>query len=152
MHLNKYILNLITYINKISIIDKKTQSFYTYYGDDMGIFSKLFNLNVKTIEEEQGVNQEIKPQTPQISSDCSFAMMVEDVFSITGRGTVVTGKISKGTVTVGDTVMFNGIATTVNGIEMFRKTLDTASEGDNVGILLDKIDRNQISRGDIITK
>ena len=152
MHLNKYILNLITYINKISIIDKKTQSFYTYYGDDMGIFSRLFNLNVKTIEEEQGVNQEIKPQTPQISSDCSFAMMVEDVFSITGRGTVVTGKISKGTVTVGDTVMFNGIATTVNGIEMFRKTLDTASEGDNVGILLDKIDRNQISRGDIITK
>ena len=118
----------------------------------MGIFSKLFNLNVKTIEEEQGVNQEIKPQTPQISSDCSFAMMVEDVFSITGRGTVVTGKISKGTVTVGDTVMFNGTATTVNGIEMFRKTLDTASEGDNVGILLDKIDRNQISRGDIITK
>lgn len=118
----------------------------------MGILSKLFNLNVKTIEEETA-NQMPVPQTSEVNPNCSFSMMVEDVFYITGRGTVATGKISKGTVTVGDTVMVNGISTIINGIEMFRRApLDSASEGDNVGLLLNQIDMNQISKGDIITK
>jgi len=80
-----------------------------------------------------------------------FSMQVEDVFEIRGRGTVATGKIATGTLRVGDNVLIDGpkgqIATTCKGIEMFRKTLDTASAGDNVGLLLDRVDRTKVTKG-----
>lgn len=87
--------------------------------------------------------------------DGSFRMAVVDVFSITGRGTVVTGQVESGTVRVGmpvDVVRDGGVAftTTVTGLEMFRKVLDTATVGDNVGLLLRGLGKEQLHAGDLI--
>lgn len=85
----------------------------------------------------------------------TFRMVVEDVFTITGRGTVVTGKIASGSVAVGDTVMLkrqDGSCreVTITGIEMFRKLLNTAVKGDNVGLLLRGVDRAEVGKGDTL--
>jgi hypothetical protein len=81
-----------------------------------------------------------------------FRMTVDDVFSIRGRGTVVTGQIEDGTLAVGDEVLINGARQVrVDGIEAFRKTLKQASAGDNVGILLHELDRNDVKRDDVLT-
>ena len=83
-------------------------------------------------------------------------MPVEDIFTITGRGTVATGRVERGTVKVGDPVEIVGIRATkssvVTGIEMFRKSLDFAQSGDNAGILLRGVDRKDIERGQVIAK
>ena len=94
---------------------------------------------------------------PERDTDKPFLMPVEDVFTITGRGTVATGKVDRGQVKVGDKVEIVGLMekskeTTVTGIEMFRKLLDSAMAGDNVGILLRGIDRKNIERGQVIAK
>ena len=92
--------------------------------------------------------------TPQRDTDKTFLMAVEDVFSITGRGTVATGRIERGTIKVGDNVEIVGLAdtktTTVTGIEMFQKTLESGVAGDNVGILLRGITRDNIERGMVL--
>ena len=92
--------------------------------------------------------------TPKRDTDKDFLMPIEDIFSISGRGTVVTGRIEKGVVKVGDTVELVGIkptqTTTVTGVEMFRKLLDQGEAGDNVGLLLRGIDKNEIKRGMVI--
>ena len=80
-----------------------------------------------------------------------FKMVIEDVFTITGRGTVVTGKIELGEVRVGDIVFINNIECKVSGIEAFRKFLDAAKAEDTVGLLIN-LKKVQVSRGDIITK
>lgn len=91
-------------------------------------------------------------------ADCeAFRITVQDVFTITGRGTVVTGQIASGSIAVGDSVTLrrtDGSAreVTVTGIEMFRKLLDRAVRGDNVGLLLRGVERNEIGRGDILEK
>jgi len=94
--------------------------------------------------------------TPERDVDKTFLMAVEDVFSITGRGTVSTGRIERGVVGVGDTIEVVGIketqTTTVTGIEMFQKTLDEGVAGDNVGILLRGIQKTDIERGMVISK
>ena len=79
---------------------------------------------------------------------------VEDVFSITGRGTVVTGRVMKGVVAVGDevTISPSGVRTAIAGIEQFRKSLDYAQEGENAGLLLRGVSREQVKRGDIIVR
>jgi elongation factor Tu len=91
---------------------------------------------------------------PQRDVDKPFLMSVEDVFSITGRGTVATGRVEKGKVRVGDNVEILGIQDTrksvVTGIEMFRKLLDDAQAGDNIGMLLRGIEKNQVERGQVI--
>ncbi len=91
---------------------------------------------------------------PQRDSDKPFLMSVEDVFSITGRGTVATGRVEKGKLKVGDTVELVGIQDTkksvATGIEMFRKLLDEAQAGDNIGVLLRGIEKNQVERGQVI--
>ncbi len=88
--------------------------------------------------------------------DSEFIFGIEDVFSITGRGIVVTGRVQKGTIMVGENVKIysNGqiLESSVTGIEMFRKTLDVANEGDNCGLLLNGITRDQIHRGDFVIK
>jgi translation elongation factor EF-Tu-like GTPase len=89
------------------------------------------------------------------TGDGSFRMPVQDVFSITGRGTVVTGRVESGTVRVGmpvHVVRDGGVAftTEVTGVEMFRKVLDTATPGDNVGLLLKGLDKQQLHAGDLI--
>jgi translation elongation factor EF-Tu-like GTPase len=80
-----------------------------------------------------------------------FRMTVEDVFSIRGRGTVATGKVELGPLRVGDKVRINEETVRVDGIEAFRKTLDEANAGDNVGLLFGKLSKNKVQRGDVIT-
>ncbi len=95
--------------------------------------------------------------TPPRPVDKPFLMPVEDVFSIKGRGTVVTGAIQRGTVKVGDNVEIVGFteqprAVTVTGVEMFQKTMDQGEAGDNVGCLLRGVERNEIERGQVLAK
>lgn len=93
---------------------------------------------------------------PERAVDLPFMMAVEDVFSITGRGTVATGRIERGKVKVGEEVEIVGLAdtrkTTVTGVEMFRKSLDEGIAGDNVGVLLRGIEKDQVQRGQVIAK
>jgi elongation factor Tu len=88
--------------------------------------------------------------------DKPFLMPVEDVFSITGRGTVATGRVERGTVQVGDTVELVGIKDTrsavITGVEMFRKLLDKAEAGDNIGVLLRGLNREDVVRGQVLAK
>ena len=94
--------------------------------------------------------------TPTRDTDKPFLMPVEDVMTITGRGTVATGRVERGSLNQGDTVEIVGIkdtkSTVVTGIEMFRKTLDSAVAGDNIGALLRGIDRTEIERGQVLAK
>ena len=94
---------------------------------------------------------------PERATDKPFLMPVEDVFTITGRGTVATGRVERGTVKVGDKVQIVGLMdepreTTVTGVEMFRKLLDLAEAGDNIGALLRGIDRKDVERGQVLAK
>ena len=95
--------------------------------------------------------------TPERKADLPFLMPVEDVFTITGRGTVATGRVERGTIKVGEEVEIVGLAeeiskTTVTGLEMFRKLLDFAEAGDNVGALLRGVQRSEIERGQVLCK
>ena len=95
--------------------------------------------------------------TPERAVDLPFLMPVEDVFSITGRGTVATGRVERGIVKVGDQIEIIGLTeepktTTVTGVEMFRKLLDQAQAGDNIGALLRGVDRTEIERGQVLAK
>ena len=95
--------------------------------------------------------------TPDRPTDGDFLMPVEDVFSITGRGTVATGRVERGVVKVQDEVEIVGLSTekkksVVTGVEMFRKLLDQAEAGDNIGVLLRGIDRKDIERGQVLAK
>ena len=109
----------------------------------------------KILELMEAVDQNI-PE-PQRDIDKPFLMPIEDVFSITGRGTVVTGRIERGVINVNDTVEIVGlkddkITTTVTGVEMFRKLLDQGQAGDNVGLLLRGIKREEVERGQVVIK
>ncbi len=111
----------------------------------MGLLDKLFG------------SREMKDETVPVivpnNSNGKFHFIVEDVFTITGRGTVVTGIVDSGEVRVGDMILINGSRSVeVTGIEMFRKTLDYAQTGDNCGILLKDISRDEINKGDNLTK
>ena len=94
--------------------------------------------------------------TPERPIDGAFLMPIEDVFSISGRGTVVTGRVERGIVKVGEEVEIVGITdtkkTTVTGVEMFRKLLDQGQAGDNIGALLRGIDRENVERGQVLCK
>ena len=94
---------------------------------------------------------------PERSTDLPFLMPVEDVFTITGRGTVATGRVERGTLNLSDEVEIVGLVeekrtVVVTGIEMFRKMLDTAQAGDNIGALLRGVDRKDIERGQVLAK
>ncbi|MCI8801136.1 EF-Tu/IF-2/RF-3 family GTPase [Acetatifactor muris] len=123
----------------------------------MGLFSFF-----KKSRPLDGTYQRDRSRTEDISFDNAvygtaetFRFVVEDIFSITGRGTVVTGKVAAGAVVVGDTVMLrrrdgSGREVLITGIEMFRRMLNSAKKGDNVGLLLRGVDRAEVSRGDIL--
>ncbi|HWK24569.1 MAG TPA: EF-Tu/IF-2/RF-3 family GTPase, partial [Ureibacillus sp.] len=109
----------------------------------------------KIVELMNAVDEYIP--TPERQTDKPFMMPVEDVFSITGRGTVATGRVERGQVKVGDVVEIIGLAeeaksTTVTGVEMFRKLLDYAEAGDNIGALLRGVAREEIQRGQVLAK
>ena len=108
---------------------------------------------VDTIYELMDKVDEYIP-TPVRETDKTFLMAVEDVFSITGRGTVATGRIERGEVKVGDTIEIVGLretrSTTITGLEMFQKSLEEALAGDNVGILVRGIQKTDIERGMVL--
>ncbi len=165
---------LVVFLNKCDMVDdeelidlvemetRELLSEYDFPGDDIPIIrgSALKALEgdpkwVAKIEELMNTVDEYIP-TPVRDNDKPFLMPIEDVFTITGRGTVVTGRVERGSVKVGDSVEIIGIKETqssvVTGVEMFRKLLDYAEAGDNIGVLLRGINRDQVQRGQVLAK
>jgi elongation factor Tu len=166
---------LVVFMNKVDMVDdgelldlvememRELLSYYKFDGDNIPIIrgSALGGLNgdpkwVATIEELMNAVDSYIP-LPTRLIDQPFLMPVEDVFSITGRGTVATGRIERGVVNSGESVDIigmgaQGLKSTVTGVEMFRKILDRGEAGDNVGLLLRGIDKEQIRRGMVICK
>ena len=135
---------------------------YGYPGDEVPVIrgSALKALQddpeaLKSIEELLKAVDEYIPE-PKRDTDKPFLMPIEDIFTIQGRGTVVTGRVERGTLKVGEEVEIVGLRetqkTVVTGIEMFRKTLDEALPGDNVGVLLRGIEKNDVERGQVLAK
>ena len=166
---------LVVFMNKCDMVDdeellelvemeiRELLSEYEFPGDDIPVVkgSALKALEgepeweEKIIELMQAVDDYIP--TPTRDTDKPFMMPVEDVFSITGRGTVATGRVERGVVKVGDVVDIIGLSeepksTTVTGVEMFRKLLDYAEAGDNIGALLRGVAREDIERGQVLAK
>ena len=165
---------IVVFLNKVDMVDdpemlelvemevRELLSFYQYDGDNTPIIlgSALGALNgeakweEKVMELMDAVDNWI-PLPPR-DNEKPFLMPVEDVFSITGRGTVATGRIEAGRVKVGDEVEILGLGedkkSVVTGVEMFRKILDEGEAGDNVGLLLRGIDKNEIKRGMVLAK
>ena len=165
---------LIVFMNKCDMVDdeelldlvemeiRDLLSEYDFPGDEIPVIrgSALKAMEgdpayTGRIEELMAAVDEYIP-TPQRETDKPFLMPVEDVFSITGRGTVATGRVERGTIKVGDNVEIVGIKDTksvvVTGVEMFRKLLDQAEAGDNIGALLRGVAREQIQRGQVLVK
>ena len=166
---------MVVFMNKVDMVDdpelldlvemdiRDLLNFYGFDGDDTPVIrgSALGGLNgdpkwVPSIMELMNAVDEWIP-LPQRDKDKDFLMPIEDVFSITGRGTVATGRIETGIINTGDPVDIIGLGaeklkSTVTGVEMFRKILDTGEAGDNVGLLLRGIDKDEIRRGMVIAK
>jgi elongation factor Tu len=166
---------LVVFMNKVDLVDdgelldlvemevRELMTYYSFPGDTMPVIrgSALGALNgepkwVEKVEElMKAVDDHIPLPVRLIDKD--FLMPVEDVFSITGRGTVATGRIERGVVNTGDAVEILGMGaenlkSTITGVEMFRKILDRGEAGDNVGLLLRGIEKEQIRRGMVICK
>ncbi len=166
---------LVVFMNKVDMVDdeellelvemeiRELLSFYEFDGDNIPVIrgSALGALNgeekwVKTVDELMAAVDAHIPIPPRIT-DKPFLMPVEDVFSITGRGTVATGRIERGIINSSEQVEIlglgaEGLKSVVTGVEMFRKILDKGEAGDNVGLLLRGIDKTQIRRGMVIVK
>ena len=170
---------LVVFMNKVDQVDdsellelvemevRELLSSYDFPGDDIPLIMGSA-LNAMECASEDPDHDDYKPITELMSSvddyipnperdlDKPFLMSVEDVFSISGRGTVATGRIERGLVKVGEEIEICGIRatqkTTVTGIEMFRKLLDEGRAGDNVGLLLRGLKREQVERGQVICK
>src|SRR5690625_1590456 len=136
---------------------------YDFPGDDVPVIT---GSALKALEGDEEYEQKIVElmeavdeyiPTPDRETDKPFMMPVEDVFTITGRGTVATGRVERGQIKVGDQVEIIGLAdestkTTVTGVEMFRKLLDYAEAGDNIGALLRGVAREEVSRGQVLAQ
>ena len=165
---------IVVFLNKCDMVDdpefidlvemdiRSLLSEYEYPGDEVPVVrgSALGALNdepqwvEKLMELMDAVDTYIP--TPERDTDKPFLMPVEDVFTITGRGTVATGRVDRGVIKINEQVEIVGIKDTITsvatGLEMFRKTLDYAEAGDNVGVLLRGVDRTQIERGQVLAK
>jgi elongation factor Tu len=167
---------LVVYLNKVDMVDdpellelvelevRELLSKYEFPGDDIPVVKGSATCALNDEKPELGKNSVLElmkavdayiPQ-PERPKDQPFLMPVEDVFSISGRGTVVTGRIERGVIKVGEEVEIVGLKetqkTTVTGVEMFRKLLDQGEAGDNVGCLLRGIDRDKVERGQVLCK
>jgi elongation factor Tu len=167
---------LVVFMNKCDMVDdpelldlvemevRELLSSYQFPGDDIPIIRGSALMALEDKNKELGHDAILKlmeavdsyiPQ-PERPIDQPFLMPIEDVFSISGRGTVVTGRVERGIVKVGETVEIIGIkptsSTTVTGVEMFRKLLDQGQAGDNIGALLRGIEREGIERGQVLAK
>jgi elongation factor Tu len=165
---------IVVYLNKVDMVDdeellelvemevRDLLTEYGFPGDDVPVImgSSLGAMNgeaqwVDKIMELMGAVDDYIP-TPERAIDRPFLLPIEDVFTITGRGTVVTGRVERGIVRVGESVEIVGIrntqTTTCTGVEMFRKLLDQGQAGDNVGILLRGIKKDDVERGQVLAK
>ena len=167
---------LVVYLNKVDQVDdeellelvelevRELLSEYGFDGDEIPVVKgsalaalegRDEEIGEKSIKELMDAVDSYIPQ-PERPVDQSFLMPIEDVFSISGRGTVVTGRVETGVVNVGDEVEIVGIKdtqkTTCTGVEMFRKLLDRGEAGDNIGALLRGIDRDKVERGQVLCK
>ena len=167
---------IVVYLNKADMVDdeellelvelevRDLLSTYEFPGDDTPIVTgsalKAFegdtsDIGIPSIEKLVEAMDDYIPE-PERAIDGAFLMPIEDVFSISGRGTVVTGRIERGIVNVGDEVEIVGIRettkTTCTGVEMFRKLLDEGRAGDNVGVLLRGTKRDEVERGQVLAK
>ena len=165
---------LIVFVNKTDLVDdeeilelvemeiRELLDEYEFPGDDIPV---IMGSALKALEGDEAHEEKIMElmnavdeyfEDPVRETDKPFLMPVEDVFSITGRGTVATGRVDRGTVKVGDPVEIIGIKETTKsvctGVEMFRKLLDQAEAGDNIGALLRGVARDEIQRGQVIAK
>ena len=166
---------LVVFMNKCDMVDdeellelvemeiRDLLSEYDFPGDDIPVIQ---GSALKALEGDEAYEDKVMElmaavdeyiPTPPRQTDKPFMMPVEDVFSITGRGTVATGRVERGQVKVGDVVDIIGIvdeakSTTVTGVEMFRKLLDYAEAGDNIGALLRGVSREDIQRGQVLAK
>jgi len=167
---------IVVFLNKADMVDdaellelvemevRELLSKYDFPGDDTPIISGSARLALEGDQSEIGVPAILKLvdaldswiPTPERDIDKPFLMPVEDVFSISGRGTVVTGRIERGIIKVGDEIEIVGIRptakTTVTGVEMFRKLLDQGQAGDNAGLLLRGTKRDEVERGQVLAK
>jgi elongation factor Tu len=167
---------LVVYMNKVDQVDdeellelvemeiRELLSTYEFPGDDIPIVAGSALAAVEGRDPEIGKESILKLMaevdayipTPERPKDLPFLMPIEDVFSISGRGTVVTGRIERGIVNVGEEIEIVGVRdtskTTCTGVEMFRKLLDQGEAGDNVGILLRGIGREDVERGQVLAK
>ena len=167
---------IIVYLNKCDMVDdaellelvemevRELLSKYEFPGDDVPIIKGSARMALEGKEGEMGVDAVLRLAdaldsyipTPERAVDGAFLMPVEDVFSISGRGTVVTGRIERGIVKVGEEIEIVGIIdtvkTTCTGVEMFRKLLDQGQAGDNVGLLLRGTKREDVQRGQVLAK
>ena len=168
------VTNIVVFLNKVDLIDdeellelvemevRELLSKYEFDGDGISIIrgSATAALEGKPegLEAIQNLLDAVDADIPEPTRDIDqpFLMSIEDVFSITGRGTVVTGRIERGIVKVGETVEIVGLrdtqSTVVTGVEMFRKRLDQGQAGDNVGVLLRGIDKEAVQRGQVLAK
>ena len=166
---------IVVFLNKVDMVDdeellelvemevRDLLTEYDFPGDDVPVIA---GSALKALEGDPSYEEKILElmaavdeyiPTPERDNDKPFMMPVEDVFSITGRGTVATGRVERGQVRVGDEVEIVGIhdeisKTTVTGVEMFRKLLDYAEAGDNIGALLRGVAREDIQRGQVLAK
>ena len=167
---------IVVYLNKVDQVDdpelldlvemevRELLSSYEFPGDDIPIVKGSALAALEGREPEIGENSiralmeavDSYIPTPARPVDQPFLLPIEDVFSISGRGTVVTGRVERGVVNVGDELEIVGIKdtqkTTCTGVEMFRKLLDRGEAGDNVGVLLRGIDRDKVERGQVLCK
>jgi elongation factor Tu len=177
--------NIVVFLNKEDMVDdpellelvelevRETLDKYEYPGDEIPVIPGSALLALEAVVAngaiKRGENKWVDKiyqlmdavdsyiPTPERETDKPFLMAVEDVFSITGRGTVATGRVERGTIKVGDNIEIVGLtnatkATTVTGLEMFQKTLEESVAGDNVGILLRGVQKNDIQRGMVLAK
>src|SRR6056300_312548 len=165
---------MVVYMNKVDQVDddellelvemeiRELLSSYEYPGDDIPIVAGSALAALEGRDPEIGENSiralmaavDDYIPTPERAVDQPFLMPIEDVFSISGRGTVVTGRVERGVINVGDSIEIVGIrdtqTTTCTGVEMFRKLLDRGEAGDNIGALLRGIDREGVERGQVL--
>ena len=167
---------IIVYLNKCDMVDdpellelvemevRELLSNYNFPGDDIPIIKGSAKLALEGDKGELGEQSIMKLAetldsyipTPERALDQPFLMPIEDVFSISGRGTVVTGRVERGIIHVGDEIEIVGIRptakTTCTGVEMFRKLLDQGEAGDNIGVLLRGTKREEVERGQVLAK
>ncbi|EZH64457.1 elongation factor Tu [Geomicrobium sp. JCM 19038] len=167
--------SMVVFLNKVDMVDdeellelvemevRDLLSEYDFPGDDIPVVA---GSALKALEGDASYEEKIVElmnevdayiPTPERDKDKPFMMPVEDVFSITGRGTVATGRVERGVLNVGDEIEILGITeesrkSTVTGVEMFHKLLDYAEAGDNIGALLRGVDREDITRGQVLAK